>query len=111
VVWCGEVEACTGVLLEFFVSMELGAVVGRDGEDRTRFPLNEFGDASIELCGGSGGELADDGESGLTLDQGDDAVGITATHDGIDLPVPEARAVLGAGRAFGDVAFAREYTA
>lgn len=82
-VWSGEVEARTGFLFDGGVGVELCAVVCGDGSDCGSFALDESDDRSIELGGGARTQLSDDDVLGLSLDQGDDAVPVVGTHNGV----------------------------
>jgi len=95
-VWGGEVEAGVGLGLDVLVAMELGAVVGSDGEDGDGSRVDEVDGDTVELGDGSVAELADDEITDLSLDERDDA-GPGGDENGIDLPVAELAAVLDDG--------------
>ena len=109
-VWCGEVEARAGFVFDSGVGVEFGAVVGGYGFDCGLLALDERNDLSIELIGGTRAQLSDDDVFGLTFDQSDDAVPVMSAHDSVRFPMAEARAVLGAWRALGDVAHIGQYS-
>jgi len=100
----GEVALEREVLLELLVAVELGAVVEGDCLEAGVV----FSDSvQSGLCHGSGGtrvQLFDDGEAGLSFDEGENAVMAIAANHGVSLPVAELQAGLYLRRPFGDMA-------
>ena len=107
-VWCSEIEAHTGFVLDSVISVELGSVVGGDCPESVPIAFDERNDLSIELSGGARAELSDDDVLRFTLDQGDDAVTVVSAHDGIGFPMAEAGAVVGPRGTLGDMALVGE---
>ena len=69
--------------------MELCAIVSSDRLNALSMTLDNLEQPGVELVDGSRLELAYDGVSGLSFNQGDDAVPAPLAEDGIDLPVSE----------------------
>ena len=80
--------------------MEFGAVVSSDGPHAGSLAFDHFYDATVELGGCSGFQLADEGVARFSFDHGHDTVAVTGADDGIDLPVTEACPVLRTFRSF-----------
>lgn len=98
-------------MLDEFVVMELGAIIGGDGFEVFGESAHQLEGSGIGLLLGTGLELADEQVPGSSLDEADDAVFGVLADDGVDLPVAGFEALLDSGRSFADVAFAGESAA
>ena len=106
-VWGGEEEVGAGGRLDRLVAVKLGAVVDGDGADATRGSSDEFDSAAVGGVDGTSLEFANDGEAGLTVDEGEEAVRVSTEH-GVALEVTDTGAVVCAGRSLRDWAFVGE---
>lgn len=104
---CAEVEGGGGCVLNVSISMELGAVVGGNGPKGTLLSSDELNEALVGGLGVRARQLADNRVFRLSFDEGDDAVLVRIADHRIDFPMADARAVLGADRALGDVPLTR----
>ena len=84
--------------------MELCAIVSSDRLNALSMTLDNLEQPGVELVDGSRLELAYEGVSGLSFNQGDDTVPAPLAEHGIDLPVSEGLPGFNVLRAFGDVA-------
>ena len=104
VVGGSEVALKREMLLELLVAVELGAVVEGDCLEAGAV----FSDsAQSGLCHGIGStrlQLFDDGEAGLSLDEGENTVMAIAANHRIALPVAELQTGLDLWRPFRDMA-------
>jgi hypothetical protein len=106
VVGSGEVESSPGHLLDGGVVMELGAIVGGDGVDRSWLGLDQALCPCIDLCRPSDGELADGEVSGLPFHHGQDTGGgLSGAEERVDFPMSHQGASLGRVGSRGDVPF------
>ncbi len=85
----GEVELNTGFSLNVFVAMEFRAIVGSDRLNAFPMALDNLQQSGVKLVGGSGFELADEGVSCFSFDQGDDTIPASLGEHGVDFPMPE----------------------
>ena len=91
---CEEEGDAVG-LLDFFVAMELAAVVGCDGLEACWALLHELPKALIGGADCPTGQSSDHDIAGLAIHNGEDA-STARSHDGIDLPMADPGAILGA---------------
>ena len=85
----GEVKFDSGLLLNGFVAMELRAIVSSDRLDALSMTLDNLEQPGVELVDSSRLELAYEGVSGLSFNQGEDAIPAPLAEHGVDLPVSE----------------------
>ena len=85
--------------------MKFRAIVSSDRLNLLSMTLDDFEQPGVELIYGSRFELAYEGVSGLSFNQGDDTVSAPLAEDGIDLPMSEGLPGLNALWALGDMAF------
>ena len=84
--------------------MELRAIVSSDRLNLLSMTLDDFEQPGVELIDGSRFELAYEGVSGLSFNQGDDTVPAPLAKHGVDLPVSEGLPGFNVLWALGDVA-------
>ena len=84
--------------------MKLRAIVSSDCLNHLLMTINNTEQPGVELVDGSRLELANEGESGLSFNQGDDTVPTPLSEDGIDLPMSEGLPGFNALGALRDVA-------
>ena len=106
-----EIERYASGLLNVAELMKLGAVVSGNGFERPELFIDEVDEAFVGELGIAPGQLANNRIACLTLDQCDDAMLVVAADHGINLPMTDAGAVIGAGRSLGDVAFTGHHAA
>lgn len=104
----GEVAGRSAILLKFLVVVELGAVVEGDGVEGVLGVADDQERGVGDGTSGSVLEESDDGEAALAFDEGEEAVLGVFAHDGIALPVADARAVVDAFWSLADVAFSMQ---
>jgi len=98
---CGEEEVRAGGCFDVLVAVELGAVVDGDGTDTTSGIVDELDGTPVGGLDGSSGELTDDGEASLTVDEREQAV-LVGTENCVSLEVSNAGTILGAWRSLRD---------
>jgi hypothetical protein len=101
---CGEIEFDAGFLLDGFVTMELRAIVSSDRLNALSMTLDNLEQPGIELVDSSRLELAYEGVSGFSFNQGDDTIPAPLAEHGIDLPMSEGFPGFYVLRALRDVA-------
>ena len=84
--------------------MELRAIVSSDRLNLLSMTIDDFEQPGVELIDGSRFELAYEGVSGLSFNQGNDTVPGPLAKDGIDLPMSEGLPGFNALWALRDVA-------
>lgn len=99
----GEVAPHASYFLNVFVTMELGAVVERDGSKVSVESLDGTQHGFVSLLDVPCDELLDNGEAGDPFDEGEDAVTLVSADDGITLPMAALSAPVDGGGAFTDM--------
>ena len=84
--------------------MKLRAIVSSDCLNHLSMTIDNIEQPGVELVDGSRLELANEGESGLSFNQGDYTVPTPLAEDGIDLPMTEGLPGFNARGALRDVA-------
>ena len=100
-----EVEFGPSALFNVLELVELRAIVSGYRSKAMPFALQEFDNLTVEFPGRSGPKLADEGISGFPVDEGNDAMSVVGSHDSINFPMSESRAIHGAEGTFSDVTF------
>jgi len=112
VVGSGEVESSPGHLFDGGVVMELGAIVGGDGVDRSWLGLDQALCPCSDLCRPSDGELADGQVSGLAFHHGQyTGGGLSGADERVDFPMSHLGASLGRVGSRGDMPFSGQPSA
>ena len=111
VVRVSKEEQGAGLAFDKGIGVELGSIVGGDGENISGLGVDDVDDTAIELFGSPRLEFSDADEACFAFDHGDDAVSVVGAGDGVDLPMSKARAVISASGTLGNVSFAEQYTA
>ena len=101
-----EVKRHAGGGFDILVLMEFGAIVGGDGAEGSFLALDEEAESFVGSGGSSPAEFANQRVLRFPLDERDDAVLVVGTDDGVELPMPEPRAIVRADGPLGDVALA-----
>lgn len=99
----GEIEPHAGLLLDVVVVVEFRSIVSRDGMDAGSMLADEPRCSGCHGFHGAIGQLADQGVTGSTLLQGDDAVLAAGAHDGVDFPVADLATVVDDGGPFTEI--------
>ena len=112
VVGSGEVESSPGRLFDGGVVMELGAIIGGDGMDRSWLGPDQALCSRTDLCRPSDGELADGEVSGLPFHHGQrTGGGLSGAEERVDFPMSHLGASLGRVGSRGDVPFSGQPSA
>ncbi len=107
----GEIELDSGSFFDRFVVVELGAVVERDGVEAGFELADGYGHSARGLGHVSRFEFLDDEKSGDAFDEGQDAVALVSTHDGIALPVTLLSSVFNFCGSFTDMSLSEQTAA
>lgn len=106
----GKVEFNAGFSFDGFVTVELRSIVSSDRLNTLSMTCDNLEQPGVELVDGSRFELANEGVSGLSFNQGDDTVSAPLAEHGIDLPVSESLPGFSTLWALGDVALPGQAT-
>jgi hypothetical protein len=104
----GEVDLDGEASLEDGVIVEFGAVVEGERFEVAVVTTEGSGCRAVNFTGIAGGELLEDSETGLSLDQGEDTVTHVAAHDGVAFPVTDGVSQFDFGWPLGNGALAWE---
>jgi hypothetical protein len=105
----GEVDLHREPPFEDGVVVKLGAVVERECFEVAAMPADGARGRPRHLLGVASGQLLDDRETGLTLDQREHAMSKVTSHDGVAFPMTDALSLLDFQRPLGNAAFAGQY--
>ena len=102
-----KVELDAVALFDLLIAVEFTPVVSRDRAKLVRVPCDKLPQPPVCLMDRPGGEFADEDVSGFPVHDRQDA-GLILTHDRVDFPVPDPRAVLRTIRALSERPLAGE---